>query len=346
MCNTERLRQYLRPRRILVTGAGGSIGSELTRQLLDLAPAGLALVDFSEYHLFQLEQSLSAAPSRVPVSYHLVDVRQTETMSHLFDLLRPDIVFHTAAYKHVPMMEAHPVEAFQNNTLASVALLRLTETFGGEQYIFISTDKAVQPTSLMGATKRWTERYVHAANGAVRTKTVRFGNVFGSLGSVVPVFARQILQGGPVTVTHPEMQRFFMSVNDACTLILETLLLDEAPVFTLRMDPPIRIPWLAERMIDLLAPGQRHRIPLAYIGVRPGEKLKEMLWEAFEVPVPTAHRDIVGLQSPVFASREALDAQLDTLCRQAAAYRGDALRTALFEDEPVVALVESTPELA
>ncbi|MEZ4699385.1 MAG: polysaccharide biosynthesis protein [Rhodothermales bacterium] len=332
-CDAARLREYLGNRRVLVTGAGGSIGRELTLQLLQLAPRQLALVDFSEYNLFQLEQTVHGVRHRSDLSYHLLDVRQAGPMTHLFETFRPDVVFHTAAYKHVPMMEAHPIEAFQNNTLASVELLRLSEAYGAEQFIFISTDKAVQPTSFMGATKRWTERYMRAASGAVRTKTVRFGNVFGSLGSVVPVFVQQILHGGPVTVTHEAMERFFMSVHDACTLILETLLLENAPVYTLRMDPPVRIKWLAERLIERLTPAGARPIALDYIGIRPGEKIKEMLWEDYEEPVPTTHRDIIGLRSPAASSRSELDAQLRTLAGFCTHRRADDLRALLFEDE-------------
>jgi len=333
ICDAERLRHYLGDRRVLVTGAGGSIGRELTLQLLRMAPSHLTLVDFSEFNLFQLEQTVGKTAGATEISYHLLDIRQTSAMAHLFETTRPDVVFHTAAYKHVPMMEAHPIEAFQNNTRASVDLLRLSEACGVGQFIFISTDKAVQPTSVMGATKRWTERYMRAASGSVTTKTVRFGNVFGSLGSVVPVFVQQILRGGPVTITHAEMERFFMSVHDACTLILETLLLQDAPVYTLRMDPPVRIEWLAEQMIAWLAPAHQDTIRMAYIGIRPGEKIKEMLWEDFEQPVPTAHRDILGLCSLATHSRNELDTQLATLEAICARRRPEALRAALFEEE-------------
>ena len=166
-CDEASLRAYLGKKRILVTGAGGSIGRELTAQLCRLAPQALALVDFSEFNLFQLEQTLGTLDRTPVLSYHLVDVRNTGAMHHVFEAFRPDVIFHTAAYKHVPMMEAHPIEAFENNSLATVELLRLCEAFGTQQFIFISTDKAVQPTSIMGATKRWTEGYVRAANGSV-----------------------------------------------------------------------------------------------------------------------------------------------------------------------------------
>jgi FlaA1/EpsC-like NDP-sugar epimerase len=229
------------------------------------------------------------------------------------------------------MMESHPIAAFENNTYASVGLLCEAESVGVEQFIFISTDKAVAPSSIMGASKRLTEWYVRAANGAMRTKTVRFGNVFGSLGSVVPLFIEQIAQGGPVTVTDPEMERFFMSVNDACSLILQTLLFHMAPVYTLRMDPPVKIFSLAERMIETLAPDQDIRIE--YIGVRPGEKIQEQLWTTSEIPAPTTHRDIIGLQSPARFSRAELDDHIAHLKRLADAQDAPLLRGALFQSD-------------
>ena len=187
----------------------------------------------------------------------------------------------------------------------------------------------------MGTTKRLTEWYVRAANGSMLTKTVRFGNVFGSLGSVVPLFAEQIANGGPVTVTHPEMERFFMSVNDACCLILQTLLFDVAPVYTLRMDPAVNILWLANRMIELLAP--QHAIDIEYIGIRAGEKLHEQLWTDKENPIETSHKDILGLQSPASFSRAELDERLAGLKSLAIKNRAAALKSALFETDFVAA---------
>ncbi len=331
--DADALRTQLRGRTVLITGAGGSIGRQLTMQLLELQPRQLVLVDFSEFNLFHLELSINKLAPKISISYQLVDIRDPLARNRVLTSFRPDIVFHAAAYKHVPMMEAHPVAAFQNNTVASVDLLHESEEAGVEQFIFISTDKAVAPTSVMGTTKRLTEWYVRAANGTMKTKTVRFGNVFGSLGSVVPLFIEQIHQGGPVTVTHPDMERFFMSVSDACCLILQTLLFDDAPVYTLRMDPPIKIATLAQRMIDAIAPGKG--IQIEYIGIRAGEKIQEQLWTRSESPVSTSHRDIIGLQSPASYSRTELDEHLIYLKSLVAHHDPLILRDALFQTDVV-----------
>ena len=325
------LQSYLKDRTVLVTGAGGSIGRELSWQLAQLNPRRLVLIDINEFNLFHLEHSLKKRDISNGASYHLADIRDPRAMSSVLGSAKPDIVFHAAAYKHVPMMERHPVAAFETNTLASVNLIHLAESTGVEQFIFISTDKAVAPTSVMGTTKRLTEWYVRAANGVMRTKTVRFGNVFGSLGSVVPLFAEQIGGGGPVTVTHRSMERFFMSVNDACCLILQTLLFDSAPVYTLRMDPSINILWLAERMIEILSP--HAPVDIEFIGKRPGEKLYEQLWTDYEEPLSTSHRDILGLSSPASFSRAELSDRLSELQKLAHSYDDAALRHALFQTD-------------
>ena len=301
----QALRSQFANQTVLITGAGGSIGRELSWQVAQLNPKHLILVDFSEFNLFHLEQTFRSHPVKPSVSFELLDIRDTQHVDALLDRTAPHVVFHAAAYKHVPMMERHPFAAFENNALATVNLLSACEKHGVEQFIFISTDKAVNPTSIMGATKRFTEWYVRSANGAMKTKTVRFGNVFGSLGSAVPLFAEQIAQGGPVTVTHPDMERFFMTVHDACSLILQTLLYDIAPVYTLRMNPPVRILWLVERMIEMLSP--HSAIDIEFIGIRAGEKIHEQLWADDETTLNTPHRDIIGLTGPASYSRTELD---------------------------------------
>lgn len=328
------LHAYLKDRCVLLTGAGGSIGRVLAEKLVFLKPKKLIFADFSEFNLFHLEQSLKKLNPEIELAFELLDIRDNDAVTAMFAHYRPTILFHAAAYKHVPMMESHPIPAFQNNTQASVNLLRQAESHEVEQFVFISTDKAVAPSSIMGTTKRLTEWYVRAANGQMKTKSVRFGNVFGSLGSVVPTFIEQIREGGPVTVTHPDMERFFMSVNDACSLILQTLLFDLAPVYTLRMDPAVKILSLAEKMIEVMAP--RQNIDVKFIGIRAGEKIKEQLWAAFETPVPTPNKDILGLISPASFSRTELDDKLAHLTEIAGTQNPDLLRTALFETSAVV----------
>ena len=329
--DTASLRTRFAEQTVLITGAGGSIGRELSWQVAQLNPKNLILVDFSEFNLFHLEHTLRSANIGCALSFELLDIRDSLHVDALLDRTSPTIVFHAAAYKHVPMMERHTMAAFENNALATVNLLSTCEKQGVDQFIFISTDKAVYPTSVMGATKRLTEWYVRSANGSMKTKTVRFGNVFGSLGSAVPLFAEQISRGGPVTVTHPDMERFFMTVHDACSLILQTLLYDIAPIYTLRMNPPVRIVWLVERMIEMLSPNSA--IDIEYIGIRAGEKIHEQLWAEEESTLNTPHRDIIGLTGPAGYSRAELDEWIGYLQHLASTRAEHTLRTALFQTD-------------
>lgn len=322
------LRAYLADRTVLLTGAGGSIGSTLSQLLAELQPRHLVLVDVSEYNIFQLEHALHRIVPDTRVTCCIADVRDADRMDRLFAAHRPALVIHSAAYKHVPLMERHPAEAFRNNTLATARLLQLAETHGTEQFIFISTDKAVAPSSVLGFTKRLAEWYVGTAAPPLAGKVVRFGNVFGSQGSVVPLFQEQILRGGPVTLTHPDMERFFMSTDDACHLVLQTIGLDEAATFVLRTEP-VSIQWLAERMMEHLTPWTPGPIEIEYVGLRPGEKLTERLWEPEETPIPTAYDAILGIDSPAPFSRTDLDAvfaRIEALCQ---AGKTEAVRTAL-----------------
>lgn len=306
----EALRDYLADRTVLVTGAAGSIGTELSHQLLSLQPGALILVDVSEHNLFRLEERLPAC-NPVP-TLCLADVRDTDTMASIFAAHEPDLVLHAAAYKHVPLMERHPRAAFQNNTLATARLVDLSQTTGVEQFVLVSTDKAVEPVSVLGATKQLAEWYVRAAASTTACKIVRFGNVFGSRGSVVPQFERQLAAGGPLTVTHPEMERYFMSAREACHLILQTLLLDTAPIYALEMGKPIQIRGLAEQMV-------RHRYPdrdpddlIVYTGRRAGEKLSEQLQAPEETRIAIGHANIVGLEGPLPLAQ----AELETMFRR------------------------------
>jgi FlaA1/EpsC-like NDP-sugar epimerase len=338
------LRDYLAGRTVLVTGAGGSIGSALSELLLELRPFRLLLVDNSEYNLYQLEKKLRKHPYASELEFRIADVREEDIMRSLFTNYAIDVIFHAAAYKHVPLMERHPIEAFRNNTMATVGLLRLCESFDVEQFIFISTDKAVAPSSVLGATKRLAEWYVRAANQPTHRKIVRFGNVFDSQGSVVPLFREQIESGGPVMLTHPDMERFFISADEACALVLQTLLLNsDASTYMLRMEPAVKIRLLAERMIEKLSPDP-HRLPaIEYSGVRPGEKIDEELMNDDEQPIPTQHPRILGLLVRTPFARAVLDAHLAYLQSLAANSQAEILRRALFQTEIGEPSVKSRP---
>ncbi|MEM1270478.1 MAG: polysaccharide biosynthesis protein [Bacteroidota bacterium] len=327
------IRDYLSSRTVLVTGAGGSIGSVLCRLLAGFKPFRLVLVDVSEYNLYQLENALRSMPYSGELVFRIADVRDEDMMRTLFSEYRPDVIFHTAAYKHVPLMERHPIEAFRNNTLTTVSLIRLCEQFGAEQFVFVSTDKAVQPSSVLGATKRLAEWYLRTARTEMSRKIVRFGNVYGTQGSVAELFARQIRRGGPVTVTTAEMERYFMSAEDACGLILQTMILHtQAPVFMLDMGDPVKIKDLAHRMIDQIAPHASPPIEVVFSGKRPGEKIEEHLREADELPVTTGHPSVIGLTSPARYSRQELDDYINRLLALCHENRSEELRKALFRE--------------
>jgi FlaA1/EpsC-like NDP-sugar epimerase len=330
------LRNTLSDRTVLVTGAGGSIGAELSDQLLSLRPFRLVLVDVSEHNLYQLETKLRSRPYDGDLEFCIADVRDETVMDGLMAREQPDLVLHTAAYKHVPLLERHPAEAFRNNTMATVHLLRLCEQHDVNQFVFVSTDKAVHPTSVLGATKQRAEWYVRTAPPSMQTTTVRFGNVFGSQGSVVPRFEEKLKAGDPLPVTHPDMERYFMTSDEACRLLLQTLLLDSHPTYILKMGDPVRIQWLAERLIERWYPNVDPGSMIEYVGRRPGEKLSEALVHADESVHPTGHPSILGLDAPIPYSRTALESHfqhLRELCDPARASR-EQLRNLLLNARP------------
>ena len=290
----DRARALITGKRILVTGAGGTIGGELTRQALGLDPAAMALVDASEFNLYSIDQELSASGHPRIWRPELGDVRDRTRMQTLFSDFRPDVVLHAAALKHVPLMEAHPAEAVLTNIMGAWIIASLARE-GAASMVFISTDKAVNPTNVMGATKRVAERVVRSlcAEGTARASIVRFGNVLGSAGSVVPLFERQIADGGPVTVTHPDMERYFMTVQEAASLVLQAAALpldggDKGGVYVLAMGNPVRIEDLARQLIRLHGLRPDKDIALSHSGLRPGEKLFEEIFYAAEEVRPTA----------------------------------------------------------
>ena len=281
-------------RTVLVTGAGGSIGSEICRQLLRFHPQRLLLVDHSENGLFTLEQELIRLEHRPVLEFLVADVGDEERMEGIMATWRPDVVFHAAAHKHVPLMEANPAEAIKNNCLATRLVARLSDEYGVGTFVLISTDKAVHPTSVMGCSKLIAERYVQAlSNGsATRFVVVRFGNVLGSSGSVVPTFQEQIRRGGPVTVTHPEIERYFMLIPEAAQLVLQAAAMGKGgEIFVLDMGESVKIVDLARDLIALSGFSEDD-IEIEFTGLRPGEKLYEELYFADERRVGTAHSKV------------------------------------------------------
>ena len=300
--------RLVRGRRVLVTGAGGTIGSELARQIASLDPAALVLLDNGEYALWQIDTELAESHPAVARQICLADVRDEARIRSVCDGIRPELVFHAAALKHVPMVEANPLEGLMTNAVGTRIVADAARAAGAAQMVFISTDKAVNPSSVMGASKRLAEMYVQALDrtagaGGMRYVTVRFGNVLGSTGSVVPLFRRQLERGGPLTVTHPDMQRYFMTVREAVGLVLQASVVGAQAdhggggIFVLDMGPPVRIVDLARQMIRLtgltVAPDEGaapvDSIAIRFTGLRPGEKLFEELFHGKEPPQPTGH---------------------------------------------------------
>ncbi len=293
----EALSGYINGRRVLVTGAGGSIGKELSRQISRLGPAELVLLDRDESGLYYLNAELRREDFH-DAEVFVGDVTAPERMSFFFERHRPQIVFHAAAYKHVPMMELQATEAIVNNVAGTLTVARCAGAYGAEKFINVSTDKAVNPANVMGATKRLSEMLVRdMAREYPETvyASVRFGNVLGSRGSVVPTFRQQIEAGGPVTVTHPDMIRYFMTIPEAVSLILQAgAMADRYGTFVLEMGRPVAIVELARKMIEIMgAPN----VQIKFVGLRPGEKLKEELSEASEQQVPTEHPMVFQLVS-------------------------------------------------
>jgi FlaA1/EpsC-like NDP-sugar epimerase len=293
---------YLTGECVLVTGAGGSIGAELCRQIARVGPSRLVLVDHSEANLFEIERELVEDRHFLATVAVLADVKDEERIREVFAEHRPAVVFHAAAYKHVALMEANPVEAVRNNAIATRQLTRTAGDYGTRTFVLVSTDKAVAPATVMGASKALAEWAVEAAETRYEDTAfcaVRFGNVLGSSGSVVPIFRRQIAAGGPVTVTDPSMTRYFMSIQEAVQLVLQAAALSRGgEVFTLDMGEPVNILDLARRVIRMSGRVPGRDIPIEIIGARPGEKLEEELIAPDETPEPTLHPSISVTHPP------------------------------------------------
>jgi O-antigen biosynthesis protein WbqV len=336
-------------KRVAVTGAGGSIGSELARQLAGLAPAALMLIDNGEFALWRIDLELAELHPHLPRHTMIGDVRDRARLAALFKNFRPELVFHAAALKHVPIVEANKLEGVQTNILGTRAVADAAAASGAALMVLISTDKAVNPSSIMGASKRLAEMYAQALdvqarrNGGMRCVTVRFGNVLGSTGSVVPLFRHQLAAGGPLTVTHPDMQRYFMTVREAVGLVLQASVVGSGPaaipdggIFVLDMGEPVKIVDLARQMIRLAGLRPDIDIAIRFTGLRPGEKLFEELFHGGERPEPTGHEGLL-MASPRLADM-----------RQVAAAIRDLEAAALAGDEPAAEAILSrlVPEFA
>jgi FlaA1/EpsC-like NDP-sugar epimerase len=280
---------------VLVTGGGGSIGSELCRQIAKLNPTKLIIVENSEYNLYQISQELMQDYESLEVICCLADVSDVKFVNHVMKNNRPEVVFHAAAYKHVPMLESQLLTAVKNNIFATRVIADLSVQYRVGTFVLVSSDKAVNPTNIMGLSKRIAEIYCQNLNarGSTHFVTVRFGNVLGSTGSVVPLFRKQLEAGGPITVTHPDMTRYFMTIPEATSLILQSYTMGEGgEIFVLDMGEPVKISYLAEQMIRLAGKIPNKDIKIEYTGIRPGEKMFEELFHGSEHLIATAHQKI------------------------------------------------------
>lgn len=324
---------------VLITGAGGSIGAELSRQVARLGPAKLVLFEKSEFNVYTVELDLRREFPNLVMSCVLGDVSDRVAVDHIFLSHAPQITFHAAAYKHVPILQSQPREAVKNNILGTKVVAEAADRFGCQTFVLISTDKAVKPANYMGATKRVAEIYCQNLNARSGTRfvTVRFGNVLGSAGSVVPLFQRQIEAGGPVTVTHPEITRYFMTIPEACQLTMQASIMGRGgEIFVLDMGEPVKISYLAEQMIRLAGKVPGEDVELVYTGLRPGEKLYEELFYDQENLAKTTH-DKILLAHPSATDWEKLDQGLERL--SAACERYD-------EEQIIAVLHDLVPELA
>lgn len=325
------IREAIADRRILVTGGGGSIGSELCRQIARLKPSGLVILESSEFNLYNVEMELRRAFPEVPLATALGDAGDTVFSREVLRRHRPEIVFHAAAYKHVPMLQAQARAAVRNNVLATRTIARLADEFRCKTFVLISTDKAVNPGNVMGTTKHVAEAYCQSLNRESETQfiTVRFGNVLGSAGSVIPLFQKQIAQGGPVTVTDPDVTRFFMTIPEATQLILQASSVGQGgEIFVLDMGEAVNIKYLAEQLILLSGKKPGEDIEIVYTGLRPGEKPYEELFHRSEELIATPHPKTLLARSRVVALTTA-EREIDAMAQSCEANDEAELRRLL-----------------
>jgi FlaA1/EpsC-like NDP-sugar epimerase len=304
--DTKTISSQLKGKTILITGAAGSIGSEITRQVLNFSPAKIIVLDQAETPLHSLRLEINSLNSKIKIRSVLVDVRKLDDLEKVFSNYRPNVVYHAAAYKHVPLMEENPAQAIFTNVLGTKNLADLAVKYEVERFVMVSTDKAVNPSSVMGASKRIAEKYVQTlqhneslSGGDVKFITTRFGNVLGSNGSIVPLFSKQINEGGPLTITHPEIIRYFMTIPEACQLVLEAGTMGKGgEIFIFDMGQPVKIIDLAKKMIRLAGYTPDKEIEIKIIGLRPGEKLYEELLNDTSKTLPT-HNDKIMIAQEV-----------------------------------------------
>jgi FlaA1/EpsC-like NDP-sugar epimerase len=291
----KNVESYIKGKRVLITGAGGSIGSELCRQIMQYAPGEIILFDHNENDVYFLEVEFKIKFPRIKFITVIGDIRDVGLLRHVFTTHKPHVVFHAAAHKHVPLMETNPIAAVKNNVIGTRNLIYAAAHYHAERFVLISTDKAVNPTSIMGATKRLAEMLLQAKSRNSRTKfmAVRFGNVIGSAGSVIPLFRKQIESGGPITITHPDVRRYFMSIPEAASLVLQAGSMGErGEIFILDMGEQIKIVDLAKNLIALSGLVLDKDIAIKFIGLRPGEKLYEEILHDQEHDAVTKHNKI------------------------------------------------------
>lgn len=315
--NSDQIRSMLSGKRVLVTGAGGSIGSELVAQILEYAPEALLCIDQAEMAIFNLQQKISKTKnSEGVIQTKVLDIYQVEQLEAAFTHFKPEIIFHAAAHKHVNLMESQPAEALRNNFFATVGLVRLASALNVERFIFISTDKAINPTSVMGASKRLAELALleqqKVSDNQTRFMAVRFGNVLGSSGSVIQIFKQQIAEGGPLTVTDPEVTRFFMTVQEAVGLVLQSATQGEGgEIFVLDMGESVKIVDVARQMITLSGYREGEDIEIKFIGLKPGEKLYEEVQHLNETLKSTDHPRVMR-----FVAKEKNTATIGSICAE------------------------------
>ena len=342
--NIKDIRKYLDGKTILITGCGGSIGSELCRQVVKYQPRSLILLDSSESNLFNIQMEMQNENYCRHCEAILGRVQDETLMNDIFEKYKPEVVFHAAAYKHVPMLEKNPWQAVFNNIIGSRVVMEMAVKHHVDRFVLVSTDKAVRPTNVMGASKRVTELIMQCQQGnGTRFMAVRFGNVVGSSGSVIPLFRRQIEQGGPVTVTHPEMNRFFMTIPEASQMILQAGTMGEGgEIFILRMGTPVKIADMARDLIRLSGKEPDVDIKIVYTGLREGEKLYEELITVGEDVLPTGHEKVMvlrsnshfnGAKNPQEAGKH-LYHELDDLAKIAARHDAKGIKIKLKEIVP------------